>query len=63
MSDEHLGYWISPVIHASGEVADSVDAAVDMDISLPRTILQIAGIRVARGAGDVSAQLVVCLRA
>ena len=38
-------------------------AAIDVDKSLSRAVLQVAGIRVARGAGDEGAQLVVGLRA
>ena len=40
-----------------------MDAAVDVDESFSRAVLQVAGIRVACGAGDEGAQLVVGLRA
>jgi len=61
--DEHLGNGVPPVVHTLGEVADSVHASVDVNKSLARAVLQVAGIRVACGAGDEGAQLVVGLRA
>ena len=60
--NEHLGHRIPPVVDAGGDVANPVHATVDVDVFLPRTVLQVAGVRVASGAGDVSAKLVVGFR-
>ena len=58
----HLGHGVPPVVDAGGDIANAVDATVDVDVFFPRAVLKIAGVRVACGAGDVSAKLVVGFR-
>ena len=60
--NEHLGYGIPPVVDAGGDVANAVHAPVDVNVPLSWAVLQVAGVRVACGAGDVSAKLVVGFR-
>ena len=60
--NEHLCHGVPPVVDAGGDVTNTVHATLDVDVSLPRAVLQVAGVRVASGAGDVSAQLVVGFR-
>ena len=60
--NEHLSHGVPPVVDAFGEVGNAVHATLDVDVSLPRARLQVAGVRVACGAGDVRAELVVFFR-
>ena len=60
--NEHLSHRVPPVVDAGGEIGNAVHATLDVDVSLPRAFLQVAGVRVACGAGDVRAELVVFFR-